>query len=219
MGHIQCGANQRKKVWDMRKDLFMKREEAKQKLIDLGIAEPTEEQISSLLDSVTAETKAEKAKADKYKADADKAKELEQQLTDLQNQNLTDAEKQQRENEALQRQIAELTANNFKSEARAILAKSGLPDEDIETLLPGMIADTVENTQARANAYVSAMNKFKENAIKEYDKQNLDSTKTPGGDEKKPDETKTEAEKFAETFGKEAGEAAKASESIVGSYL
>lgn len=197
----------------------MKREEAKQKLIDLGITEPTEEQISSLLDSVTAETKAEKAKADKYKADADKAKELEQQLTDLQNQNLTDAERQQKENEALQQQIAELTANSFKSEARAILAKTGLSDEDIEVLLPGMIADTVENTQARANAYVSAMNKFKENAIKEYDKQNLDNTKTPGGVEKNPDETKTEAEKFAESFGKEAGEAAKASESIVGSYL
>ena len=51
----------------------MKREEAKQKLIDLGIAEPTEEQISSLLDSVTAETKSEKARADKYKEDASKA--------------------------------------------------------------------------------------------------------------------------------------------------
>ena len=57
----------------------MKREEAKQKLIDLGIAEPTEEQISSLLDSVTAETKNERARADKYKEDADKAKELQKQ--------------------------------------------------------------------------------------------------------------------------------------------
>lgn len=197
----------------------MKREEAKQKLIDLGVAEPTEEQISSLLDSVTAETKAERERAERYKKDADKAKSLEEQLAELQNQNLTDAEKQQKQNEALQRQIAELTENNFKSEARAILAKSGLPDEDIESILPGMIADTVENTQARANAYVSAMNKFKENAIKEYDKQNLDNTGTPGGDEKNPDETKTEAEKFAESFGKEAGESEKLSSDIVNSYI
>ena len=77
----------------------MKREEAKQKLIDLGIAEPTEEQISSLLDSVTAETKSEKARADKYKEDASKAADLQKQLDDLQSQNLSDAEKAQKENE------------------------------------------------------------------------------------------------------------------------
>ena len=159
----------------------MRREEAKQKLIELGIAEPTEEQISSLLDSVSAETKAERDRAERYKADAGKVKGLEEKVKELEGQNLSDAEKQQKENEALQQRIAELTTNSFKAEARTILAKAGLPDEDIESLLPGMIADTVENTQARANAYVSAMNKFKENAIKEYDKKTLDNTQTPGG--------------------------------------
>ena len=159
----------------------MKREEAKQKLIDLGIVEPTEEQISSLLDSVTAETKAEKARADKYKADADKAKELEAKVTELESKNLTDGEKQQKENEALQLQIKALTESNFRTEAKAILAKAGVPDESIEALLPGMIADSLENTQARANAYVAAMNKSIENAIKEHDKKALDDTQVPGG--------------------------------------
>lgn len=196
----------------------MKREEAKQKLIDLGITEPTEEQISSLLDSVTAETKAEKARADKYKADADKAKELEAKVTELESKNLTDGEKQQKENEALQLQIKALTESNFRTEAKAILAKAGLPDESIEALLPGMIADSLENTQARAKAYVAAMNKSIENAIKEHDKSALDDTRVPGGKGNEPGE-KTEAEKFAESFGKEAGESAKASADIVSSYL
>lgn len=196
----------------------MKREEAKQKLIDLGIVEPTEEQISSLLDSVTAETKAEKARADKYKEKADKADAFEKELNDLKDQNLSDDEKRQKENEQLQQKIAELTANNFKSEAKAILKGAGMDDEDIEALLPGMIADTLENTQARANAYVAVMNKSKENAIKEHDKSALDDTRVPGGKKDDPDE-KTEAEKFAESFGKEAGESAKASADIVSSYL
>ncbi len=160
----------------------MKRSEAKQKLIDLGIAEPTEEQITSLLDSVTAETKSEHDRAEKYKADAGKADDLQKQLDELQNQNLSDAEKAHKENEKLQQQIAELTANNLKTEAKAILKGAGLEDADIEALLPGMIADTVEDTQARANAYVSAMNKFRDNAIKEHDKEVLDGTRTPGGD-------------------------------------
>ena len=158
----------------------MTREQAKQKLIDLGIAEPTEKQISDLLDSVTSETKAEKARADKYKADADKAKELEEKVAELENQNLTDAEKQQKENEALQKQIKDLTESNYKTEAKAILAKAGISDEDMEALLPGMIADTLENTQARANAYVSAMNKSIEAAIKNREKEDLDGTGTPG---------------------------------------
>lgn len=162
----------------------MKREEARQKLINLGIAEPTEEQISSLLDSVTAETRSEKARADRYKADADKAKELEQQLTEIQNQNLTDVEKQQKENEALQQQIKALTESNLKTEAKAILKGSGLEDADIEALIPGMIAgiDKVEDVQARANAYVSAMNKVRDNAIKKHDEDVLNGTGTPGGD-------------------------------------
>lgn len=167
----------------------MTRAEAKQKLIDLGVKEPTEEQISSLLDSVTAETKAEKARADKYKADADKTKELEEKVAELENQNLTDAEKQQKENEALQKQIKDLTENNLKIEAKAILAKAGMDDESIEALLPSMIADTLENTQARANAYVSAMNKSIENAIKNREKDDLDGTGTPGGEGGEDDKT------------------------------
>ena len=198
----------------------MKREEAKQKLIDLGIAEPTEEQISSLLDSVTAETKSEKARADKYKEDADKAKDLQRQLDDLQSQNLSDAEKAQKENEKLLQQIAELTSNNFKSEAKAILKGSGLEDADVDALLPGMIAglDKVEDVQARANAYVSAMNKFRDNAIKEHDKDVLDGTKTPGAGDDGGDDKKTEAEKFAEAMVKESASEAKGADDIIGAY-
>lgn len=167
----------------------MTRAQAKQQLIDLGIAEPTEEQISKLLDSVTEETKSEKARADKYREKADKADNLEKQLTDLQNQNLSDDEKRQKEKEELEKKVAELTANSFKSEAKAILKGAGMDDESIEALLPGMIADTLENTQARANAYVSAMNKSIENAIKAKEKDDLDGTGTPGGEGGEDDKT------------------------------
>lgn len=197
----------------------MTRTQAKQQLIDLGISEPTEEQITKLLDSVTEETKSEKARADKYKEKADKADAFEKELNDLKDQNLSDDEKRQKEKEQLEQKVAELTANSFKSEAKAILKGAGMDDESIEALLPGMIADTLENTQARANAYVSAMNKSIENAIKAKEKDDLDGTGTPGGDNGGDGKEKTEAEKFAESFGKEAGEAVKASSDIISSYL
>ncbi len=172
------------------------REQATEQLKAVGVENPTEEQITTYLNNVNAEAIKEKSKADLYKAKADKADDLERQLTDLQNQNLTDAEKQQKENEKLQQQIKELTESNLKTEAKAILTKAGLSDEDIEALLPGMIADSLENTQARANTYVTTMNKFKDNAIKEHDKTALDNTGTPGGGT--GDDKKTNAEKIAE---------------------
>lgn len=187
------------------------REQATEQLKAVGVENPTDEQITTYLNNVNAEAIKEKSKADKYKEDADKAKELQKQLDDLQSQNLTDVEKAQQENEKLQKQIAELTSNSFRSEAKAILKGSGLEDADIEALLPGMIAglDKVEDVQARANAYVSAMNKFRDNAIKEHDKDVLDGTGTPGGEGGSGGDDKTEdvinAEKIS--FGGVAKEA------------
>lgn len=171
------------------------REQAKEQLKTLGVENPTDEQITTYLNNVNSEANKEKARADKYKEKADKADDLEQQLTDLQNQNLSDDEKRQKEKEQLEQKVAELTANSFKSEAKAILKGAGMDDESIEALLPGMIADTLENTQARANAYVSAMNKSIENAIKAKEKDDLDGTGTPGGEG--GEDEKTNAEKIA----------------------
>ena len=50
----------------------MTREQAKQNLISIGVAEPTDEQVSNYLNQVNGETKKEKDRADGYKAKADK---------------------------------------------------------------------------------------------------------------------------------------------------
>lgn len=86
----------------------MTREQAKQKLISYGIAEPTEEQITDLLNAIGAETKKEKDRADGYKAKADKADELQTQLDELASQNLSDNEKLVKDLEKANSRIAEL---------------------------------------------------------------------------------------------------------------
>ena len=192
---------------------MVSREDAKKQLVSIGIENPTDEQVTAYLNNVNAEAIKEKSKADKYKEDAEKAKNLEKQLEDLQNQNLSDADKAKKENEKLQQQIAELTSNGFKAEAKAILKGSGIENEDIEILLPGMISglDKLEDVQARANAYVSAMNKFRDNAIKEYEKKVLDGTRKPGGSGGSggEDDNKTPDIKFAEMAASSKAEADK----------
>lgn len=86
----------------------MTREQAKQKLNALGIAEPTEDQITALLNTIGAETKKEKDRADGLKEKADKADQLQTQLDELNNQNLSDIEKANRALETANNRIAEL---------------------------------------------------------------------------------------------------------------
>lgn len=86
----------------------MTREQAKQNLIGFGIEEPTEEQITNYLNQIGSETKKEKERADSYKAKADKADELQTQLDDLNNQNLSEVDKANKALETANNRIAEL---------------------------------------------------------------------------------------------------------------
>lgn len=97
----------------------MTRAEAKAKLISYGVAEPTEEQITDLLNSINAETKKEKDRADGYKAKADKADELQTQLDEINSQNLSEAEKANKALEQANNKIAELERKNAIRDQRS----------------------------------------------------------------------------------------------------
>ena len=90
----------------------MTREQAKQNLIAIGVAEPTDEQVSNYLNQVNGETKKEKDRADGYKAKADTADDLQKQLDELQAGNLTELEKANKALDTANKHIAELQKNN-----------------------------------------------------------------------------------------------------------
>ena len=89
----------------------MTREQAKQALIGMGVAEPSEEQVSKLLDSISAETKKEKDKNVSLKEKAEKADSLEKELEELKKQNMTEAERleaeRKKEKEAVDKELAD----------------------------------------------------------------------------------------------------------------
>lgn len=70
--------------------------------------EATDDQITRMLNQMNSEVQAERSKADKYKAEADKVSELEKQIKDLSNQNVSGAEKAAKDLEDAQKRIAEL---------------------------------------------------------------------------------------------------------------
>lgn len=100
----------------------MTREQAKQNLIAIGVAEPTDEQVSNYLNQVNGETKKEKDKADQYKAKADNADELQKKLDELEAGNLSEVEQANKNLEKANARIAELEKAQAIANQRASAA-------------------------------------------------------------------------------------------------
>ena len=147
----------------------MTREQAKQNLISIGVAEPTDEQISNYLNQVNGETKKEKDRADGYKARADAADGLQKQLDEIQAGNLTELEKANKALETANQQIADLQKNNairdlrekamtdFKvtaEQAKAIIKEDG----SFDTAELGKIMSEKETAAAQAKEQEIAKN-------------------------------------------------------------
>lgn len=114
----------------------MTREQAKQKLISFGNAEPTEEQITEFLNTVGAETKKEKERADALKAKADKADQLQQQLDDLNSQNLSDLEKVTKDLEKANQKVADLErAQTIANQRNSVVEKFKVTSEQAKQIV------------------------------------------------------------------------------------
>lgn len=173
----------------------MTREQAKQKLISFGNAEPTEEQITAFLNTIGVETKKEKERADGLKEDADKAAELQKELDRINEEKLSDIEKANANLEKANQRIAELekaqairdqkdiVAEKFKvsrEQAGKIVKEDGTLDYDFL----GQIIS--EKETAAANA--------KEQEI-------ANASSNPGGQEGNPDpDSKSNAVKLVERY-------------------
>lgn len=114
----------------------MTREQAKQNLIAIGVADPTDEQVSNYLNQVNGETKKEKDRADGYKAKADTADGLQKQLDDLQAGNLTELEKANKALETANQQIADLQKSNaIRDQREAAMTNFKITAEQAKTVV------------------------------------------------------------------------------------
>ena len=175
-------------------EVIMTREQAKQKLISFGVAEPTDEQISDLLNSINAETKKEKDRADGYKEKANKADELQTQLDELNSQNMTELEKATTALEAANKQIAQLEKKDTVRTQRAnAMEKFGITAEQASKVVTD---DGSTDYEVLGQIFADS----KKTAIAEYEKQKLDDTPNPGGSTGGSGEEKTNAEKLVEKY-------------------
>lgn len=197
----------------------MTREQAKQVLIGMGVEEPSDEQVTKYLDSVTGEVKKEKDKNASLKEKADKAETLEKELEELKAQNMTDAEKQeaerQKEKAAVDKELADLKAALAESNRKALtseitstFANAGLSSETYASVIKAyasMPYEKSEDVMKEVETFVKGVSEANKTALADakaaWEKETLDGTPNPGGgkgSEKK--EEKSAAAEFAQKY-------------------
>lgn len=158
----------------------MNRTQAKENLVALGIAEPTEEAITSYLNTIENATKSAEDKALRYKGEADKVKELEKQLNEINDAKLTDAEKSAKAIEDANNKVKLLEQTVKTMQLQKSLAEIGIVGDDATSLVG---EDGSLNT-VKLGEILSAREK---NAVDSFKKQALDSTPSPDGKKDDPD--------------------------------
>ena len=143
----------------------------------------TDEQITNLLNKSDEEMAREKEKANQYKAKADKADELQTQLDELQNGNMTELEKANKALETANQQIAKLQKDNAVRDLReSAMSDFGITAEQAKTVVK-------EDGSFDTTSLGKIISDMKANAIAEYEKNALKDTPNPnnGGKKDEPD--------------------------------
>lgn len=157
----------------------------------------TDEQITNLLNKSGEEMAREKEKANQYKAKADKADELQTQLDELQNGNMTELEKANKALETANQQIAMLQ----KDKAVRDLREKAMTDFKITA---EQAKTVVKDDGAFDTAVLGKIMSDKEaNAIAEYEKNALNSTPNPnngGGSAGGGDGTESKGAEMAKKY-------------------
>ena len=188
----------------------MTREQAKKFLTDIGIAEPTDEQVSQYLNNVNGAIKTEKDKADLLKSEAEKAKDLQAKLDAIEAEKLSDVEKANKATEQANAKIAELQKDIKKMETRTKLAELGITGEQADKFF-------TEDGSVDFEVLGQVISEREKQASALKEKELLDQTPNPnGGGGTDP---KTDAEKFAESYGKRIAESNKVTSDVMSHYI
>lgn len=184
----------------------MTRAEAKKMLISFGIEEPTDQQITNYLDSVSGEVQKEKTRADGLKEKADKADELQKQLDEIEQQNMSELEKEKKRADAAEALAAERATALTMAKVTSVFAEAGMVGDTYKGAIKAFSAMTEEDAIKEATTFVNGISESKKTALEtaksEWEAEKLKSTPNPGGgaDPHKKEEEESDAAKYAREY-------------------
>lgn len=177
----------------------MTREEAKQNLIALGIAEPTDEQVTSYLNQFHNQPKPNPT------PDPTPTPTPAPAPTPQPNPTPEPTPGSGEDIETLKNQIEELRRENVKKDIRAYAAEKGLTGEQAEKVLAGF-KDDLESAKAAIDSMSEIISARETSAAQAKEKEILDKSTNPGGGSGGGGDDKPEDVKNAEqiSFGNKA---------------
>ena len=206
----------------------MTREQAKQVLIGMGIEQPSDEQVSKYLDSVTGEVKKEKDKNASLQEKANKVADLEKELEELKQQNMTDAEKaeleRQKEKAANEKRISDLESALATSQREAltgkitsIFASAGMKGDAYAGAIKAFSNMNKEDALKEAQTFVDGISEVNKTTLDTakaaWEKEILENTPNPGGGAGDSNETKkSDASEYAKAYSARMNQEAKAAD-------
>lgn len=150
----------------------------------------TDEQITSLLNQHQSELQSEKDKTKEIKENAGKVAELQAQLEELNNRELPDIEKMQKQIEKVQGEYEKAQQTIKNMELKSALQTQGISGDDADSFIQSMNSDKFD---------ASVLGTIINNAISAKEKKDMDNTPEPNGANSNP-EQKSEAEQIAEAL-------------------
>ena len=190
----------------------MTREQCKAQLVTMGIAEPTEEAITSFLNTINGAIKVEKDRADRLKADADKVTELQKQLDEINNKGLSEVEKANKATEAALGKVAELEKSLKNMTIQNKLSELGITGDDATKFFD-------ENGDLNFETLGQILTNREKAAATAKEKELAGNAGNPGGQGGSTPPEKTDDVKFAESYVKNMAESTKAQSDAMASYL
>lgn len=168
------------------------REQAKKKLIELGVEQPTEEQITKYLNSIVGEVQKAEKKAEEDKAELERLKAIEEELEAEKEKNLTAEEKAKKAEETVQKALesarlkeVEFAKRVSRLSVEKIFAEAGLTEDEYSGFIDGIVLEDEEQSKKLATNLVNTFNTKltgqKEAMQAEFDKKLLENTPNPSG--------------------------------------
>jgi hypothetical protein len=140
----------------------------------------TDEQVTAMLNAHHKEVQAEKRNAEMYKTGADEANTLREQLAELQNKGLSDAERMQNQIKAQEKQIAELMMQNQMAEIGAYASSKGLVGEQAQNIIKSFVGN-VEAAKTAIDSIVGLKGEWESAAALAKEQEIAKASSNPGG--------------------------------------
>lgn len=176
----------------------------REELLAMGL---TEEQVDKVMADHAKVVQAANAKADKYKTDAQRAADLQKQIDEIEQQNLSELEKEKKAREVAEKQATDLQKQLNLAAVEGIFAKANLTGDEFSGIISALSGLDLETAKTNAESFVSGISKRDEANKTQWQKETFDKTPNPGaGDPNKGgtlNDEKSAAAEYAKQYSQQ----------------